>query len=238
MQEWMQHVINYASIRRSNSIWNTFRCFGMDYFLTFRRGMPQSYSRLPFDLQYYRLVICKIIRTFTKLSRLPQLYSLPFYVSLLNCHAQLEQKRCARCSVSVTIIRILLAGTLQQTEKYCRKDYNSSVNIWNHRVSVQFSDWGEFFLRDRREEVTSSLHLRMETDPVSETLCFLVFRVPDDGQSPHTQWFWVLYTIIRTLQNLQVFFTSSSCILYIQDQWLRLAVSKGPNTVGVSLSSP
>jgi hypothetical protein len=28
-------------------------------------------------------------------------------------------------------------------------------------------------------------HLRMETDPVSET--FLVFRIPDDGQSPDTQ---------------------------------------------------
>jgi hypothetical protein len=27
-------------------------------------------------------------------------------------------------------------------------------------------------------------HLRMETDPVSETLCFLVSRIPDDGQSP------------------------------------------------------
>jgi hypothetical protein len=32
-----------------------------------------------------------------------------------------------------------------------------------------------------------SLHLRMERDPVSETLCFLVFRIPDDGQSPEPQ---------------------------------------------------
>jgi hypothetical protein len=32
------------------------------------------------------------------------------------------------------------------------------------------------------------LHLRTETDPVSETLCPLVFfRIPDDGQSPKTQ---------------------------------------------------
>jgi hypothetical protein len=29
-------------------------------------------------------------------------------------------------------------------------------------------------------------HLRTETDPVSETLCFLVSRIPDDGQSPKT----------------------------------------------------
>jgi hypothetical protein len=30
-------------------------------------------------------------------------------------------------------------------------------------------------------------HLRTETDPVSETLCFLVSRIPNDGQSPKTQ---------------------------------------------------
>jgi hypothetical protein len=28
---------------------------------------------------------------------------------------------------------------------------------------------------------------RTETDPVSETLCYLVFRIPDDAQSPKTQ---------------------------------------------------
>jgi hypothetical protein len=30
---------------------------------------------------------------------------------------------------------------------------------------------------------------KYETDPVSETLCFLSFRVMDDGQSPKTQYF-------------------------------------------------
>jgi hypothetical protein len=29
--------------------------------------------------------------------------------------------------------------------------------------------------------------LRTETDPVSETLCFLVFRISDDERSPKTQ---------------------------------------------------
>jgi hypothetical protein len=48
----------------------------------------------------------------------------------------------------------------------------------------------------------SSPHLRTETDPVSENLCFLVFRNQDDGRSPKTQWFWVLYTTVRTLQIL------------------------------------
>jgi hypothetical protein len=34
---------------------------------------------------------------------------------------------------------------------------------------------------------SSSAHLRTETYPVSETLYFLRFRIPDDGQSPKTQ---------------------------------------------------
>jgi hypothetical protein len=32
-------------------------------------------------------------------------------------------------------------------------------------------------------------HLRTETDPVSETFCFQVSRIPDHGQSPKTQEF-------------------------------------------------
>jgi hypothetical protein len=31
------------------------------------------------------------------------------------------------------------------------------------------------------------LYLRTETDPLSETSCFLVFRILDDGQIPKTQ---------------------------------------------------
>jgi hypothetical protein len=32
--------------------------------------------------------------------------------------------------------------------------------------------------------VPLSPHLRTETGPVSEKLCFLVFEIPDDGRSP------------------------------------------------------
>jgi hypothetical protein len=32
--------------------------------------------------------------------------------------------------------------------------------------------------------------LRIETDPVSETLCFILFIIPDDEQSPETQQLW------------------------------------------------
>jgi hypothetical protein len=37
------------------------------------------------------------------------------------------------------------------------------------------------------QEVSTSHHLRMETDPVSETFHFLVLRILDDGQSPEIQ---------------------------------------------------
>jgi hypothetical protein len=37
-----------------------------------------------------------------------------------------------------------------------------------------------------------SSHLRTETGPVSETLCFIDSRTPGDGQSPKTKQFWAL----------------------------------------------
>jgi hypothetical protein len=37
--------------------------------------------------------------------------------------------------------------------------------------------------------VSSSLHLRTETNPVAETFCFLVFKIPDDTQSSEPQEF-------------------------------------------------
>jgi hypothetical protein len=35
-------------------------------------------------------------------------------------------------------------------------------------------------------------------------LCFLIFRIMDNGQSPGAQWFWVIYTIYRVLQILHL----------------------------------
>jgi hypothetical protein len=40
---------------------------------------------------------------------------------------------------------------------------------------------------------------------------FLVFRIPDNGQSPETQSFWVLYTIVRAIYILQEG-TASVCL--------------------------
>jgi hypothetical protein len=45
-----------------------------------------------------------------------------------------------------------------------------------------------------------SITLLSAEDPVSETSCFLVSRIPDDEKGPKPQ-----YTIVRTLQNLPVY---------------------------------
>jgi hypothetical protein len=63
------------------------------------------------------------------------------------------------------------------------------------------SDWGRLFLRDPREQVSSPPHQRTETDPVSTTLCFLVFRIPNDGQSPGTQWMWFWFVNLFFFQS-------------------------------------
>jgi hypothetical protein len=55
----------------------------------------------------------------------------------------------------------------------------------NHYVGV--SHRGYVFKRDSTEYVSVSLYLKMETEPVSQMLCFLIFRILGDGQSPETQ---------------------------------------------------
>jgi hypothetical protein len=47
-------------------------------------------------------------------------------------------------------------------------------------------------------------HQRMDTDPFSETLCSLDFRIPVDGESPKPQYFWVLMVLIYFLVILVI----------------------------------
>jgi hypothetical protein len=42
------------------------------------------------------------------------------------------------------------------------------------------------------------------------SIVFSSIKIPDDGQGPETQWFWVVYTIVISLQVLFL-----SCIVYI-----------------------
>jgi hypothetical protein len=54
-------------------------------------------------------------------------------------------------------------------------------------TKLSTTDLSQLFLRNPTEYMSPSRHLRTETDPVSETPCFLVFRIPEDGQSLEAQ---------------------------------------------------
>jgi hypothetical protein len=62
-----------------------------------------------------------------------------------------------------------------------------NMTFWKLDVSGLTSGQKQIFLRGPTDKVSSLLHLRTETDPVSETLRFLFSRTPDDGKSPKTQ---------------------------------------------------
>jgi hypothetical protein len=49
-------------------------------------------------------------------------------------------------------------------------------------------------------------------------LCFLVFRIPDDGQSPETQWFWASIPSYNLWQKQVHFPKHSACYIYPR-QW-------------------
>jgi hypothetical protein len=67
-------------------------------------------------------------------------------------------------------------------------------NTQNYWVSVLCPLSG--ILNSRKQNVSETgyvriSHLRTGTNAVSETLCFLMFRSPEDGQSPETQQFFL-----------------------------------------------
>jgi hypothetical protein len=55
----------------------------------------------------------------------------------------------------------------------------ANLNHWNEVSSFEGT----------QQNRSPSSHMRTETDPVSETLCFLVFIIPDDGQIPQSHLF-------------------------------------------------
>jgi hypothetical protein len=67
---------------------------------------------------------------------------------------------------------------------YNTRDYWGFGLCLSSGIIKTTGDWIWLFLRDPTECLP--LHLRTETDLVSETLGSLVFRTPDDGQSPVT----------------------------------------------------
>jgi hypothetical protein len=52
--------------------------------------------------------------------------------------------------------------------------------------------------------VFSPVHLRTETDPVSETSRFLFSRIWDDGKSPKTQQFYLSFGVMLLLLMMTI----------------------------------
>jgi hypothetical protein len=67
----------------------------------------------------------------------------------------------------------------KQSLKLNPKDSDDDVQ---HSELLAF--WTLFIVRNSTYKKTQR---RTETDPVSEMLCFLVFRIPEDGESPEPQ---------------------------------------------------
>jgi hypothetical protein len=86
-------------------------------------------------------------------------------------------------------------------DKERERDTHTHILCWVHQKEL-ISITGPDLSKGPNRVCVSPPHLRTEIDPVSEALCFLVFRIPDDGRSPETQWFWVLYIIARIIQIL------------------------------------
>jgi hypothetical protein len=64
--------------------------------------------------------------------------------------------------------------------------YAREHNLFRNWISF-CPQWLRFALPKGPNKIgVSSSHLKAETDPISETVCFLVFRIPDDGQSRET----------------------------------------------------
>jgi hypothetical protein len=77
---------------------------------------------------------------------------------------------------------ILISNPIQApSHEFDEKEIKTPpIDVVDRRIFVGF-------LGIREENRCLPSHLRPETDSVSETLCSLVFRIPDDGQSPKTQ---------------------------------------------------
>jgi hypothetical protein len=56
-------------------------------------------------------------------------------------------------------------------------------------------------LRDPTDYVSHCPHLKAEQ--IQFLHCFCLIPITDGVQSPNTQWFWELYSIVRTIQFLQ-----------------------------------
>jgi hypothetical protein len=84
-----------------------------------------------------------------------------------------------------------------------------SLGISNSYKTEHFGNW----ICCLKVRGGRQLLLKTETDPVSVTLCFLynlcLFTIPEDGQSPQTQLFWV-----KKSNESSLIFLYFYCIFY------------------------
>jgi hypothetical protein len=110
-----------------------------------------------------------------------------------------QKKIVCQSSVVLTVI-ILINGILETRKRNVSETGSVSVLRWGGgKTPTQLGPLERANLLSLGQCLPH--HLRTETDPVTETLCFVVSRILDDGKSPKTQQFWVLYTIVRSLQK-------------------------------------
>jgi hypothetical protein len=140
----------------------------------------------------YNNIFCSSIRN---ISRLQAFSICPIRRSIPQAHSKLQRWS---LNLSTGWSTDLVSGFLETSGH----DVSETGSVSVFTASLQWLMLAVSKLPNRGG--VSPSHLRMETDPVSETSCSLVSRIPDEGQSPQTQQFWVLYTIVRTLYRINL----------------------------------
>jgi hypothetical protein len=76
------------------------------------------------------------------------------------------------------LFRVTVTVLDKTFEEKCVKE------LWPFTTKAESLIQNLWICEHQNTQVFSPAHLRMETDPVAATLCFLVSRIPDDGQIP------------------------------------------------------
>jgi hypothetical protein len=74
------------------------------------------------------------------------------------------------------------------------------TTVWKQDLFPSLLQWLGLALSKGPNRVDVSLPLPDDRNKSCfQNVVLLVFKIPDDGQSPETQWLWALYAIVRAL---------------------------------------